>query len=475
MAMLEKLRAELRKLLEDRTGHQAALEAVLAAAEARDDSNLTDDETKTFNASRDALRAADESIDALDARIKEIEDLNTRNEARAALAETVQPTATPEADQAVHVRRDDPVYRQDRTESVFADAYAVRFGIGGDANSASRLEKHMNEVRAGVHGQLGTEVRDVGTSAFGALVVPNYLPEMYAEFLRAGRVTANLATNHDLPPSGMTMEIPRGTTGTAVAAQTAENFSVTEVDFDETTLSVPVRTYGGMQDISRQAIERGYNIDSIIYADLAGAYAVRIDTDVISGAGTSGTHMGILSTTSLGTVTYSATAPTVAGLISKLADAIQQVNSTRFLPADFMVMHPRRWGWLVAASDSSGRPLVVPSANIPQNAQGVGTPAAYGYVGQVLGLPVYTDANIPTTVSTTTTAGATEDRIIVGKAADLHLWENGAAPRQFRFEERLGEQLTIRLVVAGYSAFTAGHHIEGLRALVGAGLTTPTF
>jgi HK97 family phage major capsid protein len=271
----------------------------------------------------------------------------------------------------------------------------------------------------------------------------------------------------------MTINIPRGTTGTVVASQTAENQSVTEVDFDETTLTVDVRTLAGMQDVSRQSIERGYNVDQIIFADLAAAYAVELDKQVINGAGTSGTHKGILNTANIGSVTTGTA--TAASVVAKVAQAIATVAGSRYMAPDVIVMHPRRWGWLTAQSDSSGRPYVVPAPYGPQNARGVVDNQGYGFVGSLQGLPVYTDANIPTTISTSTITGSTEDNIIVARSSDLLLWEDSPAPRQFRFEETGSGTLTIRLVVAGDSAFTAGWYPAGVAVISGSGMTTPTY
>jgi hypothetical protein len=39
------------------------------------------------------------------------------------------------------------------------------------------------------------------------------------------------------------------------------------------------------------------------------------------------------------------------------------------------------------------------------------------------------------------------------------LWEDGdGMPKQLRFEQTLGNQLTVKLVVYGYAAFTAGRY-----------------
>jgi hypothetical protein len=138
-------------------------------------------------------------------------------------------------------------------------------------------------------------------------------------------------------------------------------------------------------------------------------------------------------------------------------------------------MHPRRWGWLTAQSDSNGRPVVVPGSSQVVNSVGSGAPASYGLVGELQGLPVYTDANIPTTVSTSTITGATEDNIIVARRADLLLWEDSPEPRKFRFEDVGSATNTIRLSVLGESAFAAGWYPTGVCVISGSGMTTPTY
>lgn len=465
MSILDKLRADLKALLDERAAKKDELDAVLAGAEARGE-DLNEDEAAKFAEVRDAIKAADDRIDALRSRVSELEDLEKRNKDREALAAELHPESQPEertADRPIRVVSDESTYKRGGRYSFFADVIAARSGMA-PSDVAERLQRHANEVRV--------EKRDVGTGAFGALVVPQYLPEMFAPNLRAGRVTANLAASLDLPPEGMTVNIPRGTTGTAVASQSDQNDSLTEVDFDETTLTIPVRTIGGQQDVSRQAIERGYRIDEIIYADLAGAYAAELDKQVIAGAGTNGTHTGIMNS---GVLSVTAEDADVSSVLRRLGKAIADVNGNRFLPPDVIVMHPRRWGFFTTAVDSSGRPLVVPRAGGPSNAFGQGDAAGYGFVGEIHGLPVYVDANIPTTVSSSTVTGATEDVIIVGRREDWLLWEDSPAPRQFRFEETLGGNLTIKLVVADYSAFTAGRYPVGTAVISGSGLGAPTF
>ena len=133
-----------------------------------------------------------------------------------------------------------------------------------DYGARDRLARHQREMEV-EHRSLGRELRDVGTSAFAGLVVPQYLTDLYAPDAKAGRVFANQVRSLPLPPDGMTVNISRITTATAVASQTQENANVSETDIDDTLLTVNVRTIAGQQDATvpfavdqnrRQRLER---------------------------------------------------------------------------------------------------------------------------------------------------------------------------------------------------------------------------
>lgn len=371
----------------------------------------------------------------------------------------------PAANAVVSVGSEPTTYNPGAEFSFFGDAYRSRFM--GDTNAATRLQRHGVEVSRNE----GLDVsRDVGTSAFGALVVPQYLTDLFAPLARAGRPFANICMGLPLPDEGLVLNIPRGTTGTAVETQATENSAVQETNFDETTLAIDVRTYAGQQDVSRQSLERGRGIDSIIYADLAADYATKLDAAILMGAGTSGTHLGVTEVSGINAVTYTDASPTVAEFWPKLHDAIQQVNSNRYLPATVIIMHPRRWGW-VQSQLSTSFPIAA-QANAPVNSVAVNQAVAYGQVvGNIAGLPIVTDANI----STVQGAG-TEDSVLVLRAEDMLLWEQGdGSPRELRFEETTGGSLTTKLVVYGYSAFAGGRYNKAVAEITGTGLIAPSF
>ena len=160
----------------------------------------------------------------------------------------------------------------------------------------------------------------------------------------------------------------------------------------------------------------------------------------------------------------------MALLYAKIADAVQRVHTLRFMAPTVIVMHPRRWAYLLAASDSNGRPLVVPDAGNPQNA--VATLSLVGsqqVVGQMHGLPVVTDPSMPTTLG----ASTTEDVIHVLRASDLLLWESTIRTRVL--PEVGSGNLTTRLQVYGYIAFSAARYPKSVVEIGGTGLIAPTF
>jgi HK97 family phage major capsid protein len=205
--------------------------------------------------------------------------------------------------------------------------------------------------------------------------------------------------------------------------------------------------------------------------DLAADYARVLGQQSLFGTGAAGQALGIENTAGIIAVTVAVVGVTAAtGLLPGIANALQQINTQRFSPANVLIMHPRRWGALTIALDSTGRPIV--QVDGPGfNAVGAGVAAGVKRVGTLLGVEVYTDPNIRTNQG----AGTNEDSIIVARREDLYVWENnGGAPETFTFVEVAGPA-SIRLAVYGNFAFSAGRYPVGVARLSGVGLVPPTF
>ena len=447
----------LDKVIERRDAVKAELDAVLEAVAVENRTDLTEDESAKVDTLVEESRSLDSKIEKLTAQAAA--DAKA-SEARASVAEVAMPKVG-----GAKVTREARTYSADNADLSFVkDAFTAKFS--NDYAAQERLARHTREEEV--------ERRSVGTGNFAGLVIPQYLVDLAAPLARAGRPTADFATNKmALPSAGMTLNISRMTTGTSTAVQAAENDAVSNTNADDTLLTVNVRTIAGQQDISKQAIERGTGIDQFIIQDLIRGWHTTLDNQIINGDGTSGAILGMRFTDGINSVTYTDASPTVAELYPKLADAYQQVQTNVFQNPTHWIMHPRRLAFLLAATDSTGRPLVVPTLNGPMNASATGAGQAYygnsGY--SLLGLPIVADANITTTAG----AGSNQDQIYCVNANELHLWEQPGSPFALNFDATGAGSLTIKSVVYGYSAFTAGRYPGAVSVINGTGLITPTF
>lgn len=443
--MLERIRELIARALDERAAADHKVQDILAAVEADERTELTEDEDRAFAEARSELQAIDERLEELRSREADFVELEERRAAASKAVATVAATAP------IRVATDEHTYRADGEHNFLADAYAAE--VRHDPAARERVERARAEALA--------EYRST-TGNFGGLVVPQYLTDRFAPVLKSGRPFLNAVTSVPLPEAGMNLTIPRGATGTSVAAQETQNTEVNNQTFTESDLVVPVRTFAGQQVVSRQSIDRGTGIGEILMADLFADYATKVNVSAISGDGSAGGHWGILNTTSVQTAAWTGT--TGASLLSSLHNAIGKVNSARYMAADVIFMHPRRWAWLCAQSDTAGRPLV--QVDGPgYNAQGNGDAAGYGAVGSVAGIPVVIDAGVPITLG----ASSDEDRIIVTRRSDVLFMEDAGAPVGLQFEEVLGENLSVQMVVFGYSAFTAGRYPVATCVLQGTG------
>src|SRR5581483_10986508 len=129
-----------------------------------------------------------------------------------------------------------------------------------------------------------------------------------------------------------------------------------------------------------------------------------------------------ISTATVSSFTIANAWAAIAGESGLLAQ-INQWAATVGAAADKLFMHPRRWGAFLGLLDSSNRPLFgIGEANYAPI--GDGEASAYGLVGRLAGLPVYTDANIPTNLGTNTNT----DPIIAIASPAVILWEREDDP-----------------------------------------------
>jgi hypothetical protein len=107
----------------------------------------------------------------------------------------------------------------------------------------------------------------------GFFVPPLWLVDEYIDLPRFGRTTANLCRTMGLPSGTDSINLPKVATGTATGVQTADAGAVTSTDLTDTSVSAPVRTIAGQQDIAIQLLDQSpVSFDEVVFADLIADY-----------------------------------------------------------------------------------------------------------------------------------------------------------------------------------------------------------
>jgi HK97 family phage major capsid protein len=483
------------KLAEARAAYNAAVEARKKIADEILD--LADD---TPQEKRDTLgtafAAADEEFETRKARHDELVKLD---EARKA-----QPTPSG----TITVEREPLTYERGNGQSYLLDLARKTTGAGL-SGADERISRHAAEMRTEMkkrneerekRASLGIDslleevshyspvlaralerdglvekraVSRTDTTSAGEFVPPLWLIDDYAGLARAGRPFANRVRSMPLPGGTDSINIPRITTGSLTAMQTADNQSVSSQDIVSATVTAPVRTIAGQEDVAMQLLDQSpASFDEIVFADLLADLALQLDKQCVNGTGSSGQILGVLNVSSIGTVTFTSGSPTVPLAWPKLIGSLNTVQGSRFKNPDSIWMHTQRWNWMLAALDSSTRPFVVPTSNGPNNALFSGTDvvaAQDGPVSYIGGIPVYVDLNIPTNLG----GGTNQDIAFSTVMSDHILFEGDIQVRALK--EVLSGTLGVRFQAYQYVAFTAGRFPGATCTVGGTGFVAPTF
>ena len=459
MKKLTELRADVREKF-------SALEKASEAIQAGDPADENTDVEALEAAFGEAERAHKTSVDVLE-RAERLE------EARASL-----PVAPVEVDEPaeerseVRVTKNEPTYRADNMGASFFHDVGK-----GNSEARERLARNHREVadqRTEVRTSTGLNSTD---TSGGEWVPPIWLLDEYVKTARASAPLITVLKQRPLPPGQDSINLPKFTSGTATTEHT-ELATVTPTDPVTSSVTAPVVTEIGAQLIARQTFERsaeaGTGIGDVIVEDLLGELARKVDVQALAGAGSGAEALGLTNVSSPNTITYTTASPVVTGsataadnLYPKLANAIQLVHSNRYAAATCIIVHPRRWGWIMAAADTVGRPIVNPVASA-YNVAGIGDLSTNaGFAGSILGVPVLLDANV------TTTDSSTRDKIIVTRLEDLYFWAKTPVVRVF--DETDADKNAVRVQVDQYFAFAPHRYAKSTTLITGSGLTTPTF
>jgi HK97 family phage major capsid protein len=461
--MLEFLKKQCAALLEERASLKAEVDGIVAAPNT-EERDLTPIESDSFKEARAKVLAKDAEIDVMKARIADAEDDEARNLKVAETRSNLGTVQTERPTGGAVVAGEPKTYRKGDMggNSFIRDMFAVATGSARAGEARDRLVRNNREVEV-EHRALSTTA-----GAGGEFAPPEWLIDQFVPLARAARPTADRVQNQTLPTGISSVNIPKLLTGPATAQQATQNTGVQNTDATTGSVTAAIVTIAGQQVISQQLLDQSpINIDDILLQDLALDYAAKVDLFVLNNNATNA--KGLLQQTGSTAITYTSGTPTTALLYSNIAQAIGGVQTARFLPPDTIVMSPRRWAAFIAATDSTGRPLFAVTG--PMNNGGVvdRNYNAQGVVGNVAGLDVIVDPQMPTNLG----AGTNQDPVIVFRSQDNILWEGNLRSEAFR--ETKADQLSVLLRVYNYAAFTANRFAASTAIINGTGLVPPTY
>lgn len=495
--LLAQAEVELSAAQHRREVARARIAHIINTANSDGRSQLTPDEETDVADARAQRTQARKDIAGIRAKIGHLQDLDAEENDYAARGR--ESTPTPAASRAGDPGRDSGgqagghstagaargygehvrVTSEPRTYTAESDPYGRNFlmdvaraHILQDPGANARLSRHMAEERvertARQQEQMQRAAGDTTTGNWAGLTVPQYLTDMYAPVARALRPFADICNKHPLPGQGMSLDISRITTGTAVGQQVNELDPASAQSADDTLLTIPVLTATGQQKVSRQAIDRGTGIEDVLLQDLFGAYASSLDNQLITTASTG--LSAVASATTFGTTT--ATAPQVYPKVLGAMAGVEAALLNMGYPTH-AVMHSRRWYWFAAAQVNTFP--FIQTAGMPLNAVGVADPASHYNSGARGRLPIGLEVIVDNNIATNLGAGTNQDEIYVVPDRECHLWEDPNAPVYIRAEQPAAPNLGVLMVVYGYFAFTFSRYVNAMQKVNGAALQTPTF
>ena len=185
---------------------------------------------------------------------------------------TVSAESTPEIiEEAPVVTAAAPVRHTSRPAARPVDLAAAASLIA----SANRGDLTVSEVRAALSGSTTTDLEGI--------VPPAYIPELVG-LINPGRPTLNAIRSRALPPTGMKVTYPKWAVKPTVDEQLTELSELDSTGAEISLEEVAVRTWGGANELSMQAIDRSdpSAIQAVIEA-LAVSYGRKTNTAVIDG------------------------------------------------------------------------------------------------------------------------------------------------------------------------------------------------
>jgi HK97 family phage major capsid protein len=457
----------LKRALEARDAKQVELDALLKSVEDSDEKRtaFTADETEKFNAINAELKELDE-------RIGELAEAEKRSDAA---AEVRKAAGNRVAVGDGVTSEPNPVYRRDsHNVSFFRDLAGAASTSGLLSHGLPSADEARSRLAASQERRAGANITPDATTAAtngGEFAPPLWLVKEFVSLARPARPTADLMNRQALPGGVASINLPRLTTGTAVGVQATQGNNITEQAVVTDSVSSGIATLAGKSILPLQLLEQsGVAFDEVVLGDLARAYAVQANLRVLYA--TTGTGSG-LSSVAATDVAYTSASPKVASatnadsLYYQVTQAVAKIQAATFMTPDALVMHPRRWAWVLGSVDAQSRPLVVP-AGPGVNQVGSGSQdAPQGFAGTFAGFPVYIDPSVVSNLG----ASTNQDEVYVLKRGEHWLWESPVQAASF--DATYADNLSVLYRVHGYMAQIFNRRAKSAEVIRGTGLVAP--
>jgi HK97 family phage major capsid protein len=369
-------------------------------------------------------------------------------------------------------------YRRDSRSSYFQDL--ARRANRNEPAATSRLDAHAAEMgveiprreqRARmVAAQQGVEMRTAPSRTDGRggyFSPPLWLMDELASVPRPGRLLSGLIPDFPLPAGVGEISVPRLTTGTQTQV-VVDGAPATDLDITDLAVTSTVVTIAGAQAMSMQILEQsppGGYLDHALFRDLRESYDGHLERQLITGTGTSGSLLGLLSVPTgpglASAVTYTDASPTAAKLYPFLGQAVAQLGDARLLPPEVWLMRTAREAWILFGEDAQGMPLSTPGHMAAPTVEYLfddRRPAQGAPLGTY---PIMRDDAIPVTVG--------QDAIVLCRPSDMMLLES--EPRTAVDFESMSGVLEVRLQLRAYVAALVARYPTGIATVQGTGLT----
>jgi HK97 family phage prohead protease len=222
---------------------------------------------------------------------------------------------------------------------------------------------------------------DTDTTDVAGLVPTRQLTEVINGKTTATRAAIDAISSGTLPDAGMKFQIPRVKTAPTVA-EVGEKAAFSDTQVEIEYLDVDVVKFAGMQQFDVEVLDR---TSPAFFAELqslmADAYAKATDEYVLQELYAGGT----IDPTQ---VTLPWDGDEFSAFIARGAASIYE-NTFKFASA--VIVSPKQWANIMSLNDTTKRPIF--TAAQPMNAMGAVSPVSLR--GQILGLDLYVDYNIP--------------------------------------------------------------------------------